>query len=297
MVIIFTKNLIRGAALGLVLANGAIADTHCTGNWELTVRDDGGLQQSSAGPVTWLRADVVLDEKISDCIGFLLIGPGNSTQWWLESSTQSLRVEPYDNRRYPLYIAEDGRGWLLPLPGDSLLHTFLLRVDHPQSTRPGIFQGIIQSEAWTNNNLAKQPLSQQSSLIEFVVEPFVGLYFNGARGSGSGSYFRVDLGELHTGTTHEFDMFINSNSDVTLEIESQNNGMLVHVMDRGLFIPYHFILNHRYLDLRTSTTLNIDRQQQYDWRIPAKISVPFVSRTARAGEYSDTISIDIYPRE
>ncbi|MGX5914619.1 hypothetical protein ACR0ST_07820 [Aliidiomarina sp. Khilg15.8] len=291
-----SKTLITTAILWLALVHGATADTHCSGSWEITVRDNGGLQQSSAGPVSWLRAEVVLEEQLGDCIGFLLIGPGNSTQWWLESGAQSLRIEPYDSRRNPLYIAEDGRGWVLPLQGDGLLHTFLLRVDHPQSTRPGVFQGIIQSEAWASR-LATQPLSQQSNLIEFVVEPYVALYFDGGRESSSGSYFRVDLGELRTGSAHEFDVFINSNSDVTLEIESENHGMLVHSMDRSLSIPYDFTLDNHYLDLRTSTTLNMSRQHQRDWQIPARVSVPYVSRTARAGEYSDIISIDIYPRE
>jgi hypothetical protein len=279
-----------------VVTSKSLAAEDCSGSWDITVRDDGGLQQSSAGPVTWLRAEVVLEDQLGDCIEFLLIGPGNSTQWWLESDTQSLRIEPYDSRRNPLYISDDGRGWVLPLQGDALLHTFLLRVDHPQSTSPGIFQGIIQSEGWASR-LDSQPFAQESSLIEFVVEPYVALYFDGEQGAGSGSYFRVDLGELRTGAADEFDLFINSNSDVTLEVESKNQGDLVHELDSSLRIPYDFALNNRYLDLRTSSVLNMARQQQGDWRIPARVSVPYVSRTARAGEYSDVISIDIYPRE
>lgn len=294
-------NTVCKALIIIMLAGWAVsmsvsAEIGCAGSWDIDVRDQGGMQQSSAGPITWLRAEVVLDEQLSQCAQFLLIGPGNSTRWWLESGSQRLSVEPYDARRNALYISEDGRGWILPLQGDGLLHTFLLRVENPQSTRPGIFQGVIQSEAWRSRT-DKQAFSQQSSLIEMVVEPYVALYFDGDGGTGSGSYFRVDLGELRTGSARQFDMFINSNSDVTLEVESENNGQLVHGMDPTLSIPYEFTLQNRYLDLRTTAILELTNQQQGDWRIPVRVSVPFVSKTARAGEYSDVISIDVYPLE
>lgn len=291
----FIKILIFAGAIWLIVGD-ARTEERCSGSWEIALADKGVVQQSSAGPVTWLRVEVILEKQLGECIEFLLIGPGNSTQWWLESGNQRLRIEPYDSRRNSLYISEDGRGWVLPLQGDGLLHTFLLRVDHPQSTSPGTFQGIIQSEAW-KNRLDNQPFAQESNLIEFLVEPYVALYFDSKQGTGPGSYFRLDLGELRTGVAHQFDMFINSNSDVTLEIESENHGALVHKMDSSLTIPYDFTLNNRYLDLRTSSTLHMTRQKEGDWRVPARVSVPFVSKTARAGEYSDVISIDIYPRE
>lgn len=296
MTFTYIRLLLIVTAICCALALPAEAQTSCAGSWDIDVRDHGGMQQGSAGPVTWLRAEVVLDEQLSNCAAFLLIGPGNSTLWWIESGSQRLRVEPYDARRNPLYIAEDGRGWVLPLQGDGLLHTFLLRVENPQATRPGLFQGIIQSEAWRSRT-DKQPTSQQSSLIEMVVEPYVALYFDGEAGTGTGSYFRVDLGELRTGAASQFDMFINSNSNVTLEVESENNGRLVHDMDRSHSIPYEFALESRYLDLRSVSVLELTNQQQGDWRIPVRVSVPFVSRTARAGQYSDVISIDVYPRE
>ncbi|RUO24087.1 hypothetical protein CWE09_13165 [Aliidiomarina minuta] len=298
MIVRYKAYLALAILLLMVSDAGATKDNECSGSWLITVHETRTEFTAGNEVAAWLPAELRLSGALVDCVDYMLIGPGDGSSWWIDSGFERLEVTPYDARRNPLLIPRQGDGWLLPLPGQQEQHSFWLRVANARQAVPGVYRGLIESEPGSRR-ISHMPLLRESTALEFVVEPRVSLHLdslNGGWSGGKNSYFRVGLGVLHSGLTREFDVVLNSNTDVSLEISSQNLGLLRHTERYSATIPYQLRVNWQSVDLTGVGMVHLPRQGN-NWRVPMQVSVPYVSDFALAGEYSDVITINAYAQE
>lgn len=298
MKIRYAAYLAMAMVMQAISVAGATQDNECTGSWLIMVHEKRTEFVAGNQAAAWLPAELKLSGALVNCTDYMLLGSGDGSSWWIDSGFERLEVTPYDARRNPLLISGQGGGWLLPLPGKQEQHSFWLRVANARQAVPGIYRGFIESKPGSYQ-VSQMPLLRESSALEFVIEPRVSLHLdalNGGWSGGKNSYFRLGLGVLHSGLTREFDVVLNSNTDVSLEISSHNHGLLRHTERHSATIPYQLRVNWQLVDLTGVGMVHLPRQGN-SWRVPLQVSVPYVSEFALAGEYSDVITINAYAQE
>lgn len=246
----------------------------------------------------WIPVEVRRQPESHDCGNQVLISSGADLTWTLESGTQKLAVEPYDSRRNPLYIAASGAGWLLRLPPGSTQHIFWLRVMNPSLSSPGSYSGYIELKESTPGLRSTEANYITSTQFTYEVEPSVSMSFEGSWGTGSGTYFSVDMGDLTVGASKDFEMVLHSNTDISVEVSSANSGYLQHEANSTKKIHYDLSIQSTPVNLASTSSLPITFSGSYaNWRIPVVLKVAAVDRTMLAGNYVDTIYVDVFPRQ
>ncbi|RUO32610.1 hypothetical protein [Aliidiomarina soli] len=272
------------------------AALQCDGHWTAQIQGKAAEFSALHGGSAWIPVELQLDQTLIDCADQLHIGPGTGTSWYIRHGMSRLRVEPYDQRRNALMLGSEGNGWVLPLHEERPQLMFWLRVLDADYATPGVYRGVLVSQ-FMNTQTPWLMSAQKNDVFEFVIEPRVSVQID-APGGGTGSYYRVDFGSLRSGAFKDFNLVVDSNSDIQVFVTSENQGVMRHIREPSQTIPYRFRLNHRFVDLKNPSTTSIQRlRQRGTWRVPIRIDVPYVGKEQLAGEYSDLITIDVFPQD
>lgn len=278
--------------LGLAPINIAAAETNCSGYADIDVNTLNAEVSQDRSFSVWLPAVLSRAEELQSCTSVAVIGPGNGLEWYLIDRGRRLPVEPFDPRRRPLQPSIDGTGWKLPLSSSRSQEVFWLRLRGAGVTTPGMYLGSIQAELRNSESSESELIASQT--LEYWVQSSVAIQLDLASGSGlsgGSSLYRMDLGELVTGLTRQFDILITANNDIRLSIESENQGKLRHerILEHG--IPYQLTLNRiqQPLDRPTSQAFRAPEGSS-QWRLPVEIRILEVG-DARAGDYSDILTV------
>lgn len=268
----------------------------CEGHWTAQVQEKAAEYSAMRGGSAWIPVEVQLDPELLACASELHIGPGTGTLWHVKNGMNQLQIEPYNQRRNPLQLSRDGNGWVIPIEQESPQLMFWLQVMNADYAAPGSYAGVLVSQLYD----AKTPWrvsAQKNDTFEFVIEPRVSVQID-APGGGSGSYYRVDFGSIQSGVYKDFNLQVDSNTDIRVYVSSENSGELRHTRESTVGIPYRLQLNRKFVDLRAPESMNIARSRQRgSWQVPVRLDVPYVGKEQLAGEYSDLITIDVYPQD
>lgn len=290
--------LIWIAPLGATQQNQGNITSPCAEAFSVRVNQsqiDKGIEAYAAA---WIPVEISRDPESYECGHQVLISSGEELNWWLESGTQKLAVEPYDSRRNPLHIAPSGSGWLLRLTNDSAQDMFWLRVLDPTQSAPGNYSGYIELKESSRGLRSTEAHYITSTQFTYEIEPSVSMSFEGSWGTGEGTYFSVDMGDLTAGASKDFEMVLQSNTDVSVEVSSANSGYLKHQHNSEKKIHYNLNIQSTPINLASTSALPISFAGNYtNWRIPVTLNVPAVERTMLAGSYVDTIYVDVFPRQ
>ena len=256
--------------------------------------EKGGEAQASA----WIPVEIRRDIDYPSCGNEILISSGSDLNWQLDSGKYSLQVEPYDSRRNPLHISPSGAGWIFKLTPGSAQDIFWLRVLNPSVTPPGSYHGYIELSAASSALHTSVSNVITSAQFSYDVAPSVSMSFEASWGVSSGTYFNVNLGDLTLGSSKDFDMVLQSNTDVYVEVSSENKGYLAHEENSRQRIGYDLSIQSMPVNLSAPSSVPLNFTGNYtNWRIPMLLSVPAANRHMLAGSYIDTISVDVYPQE
>lgn len=300
-----TYKLLAAAAIGF-LSLSAVAQqtadveraTSCLNEIEVRVLQSQVEVGVEAYSAAWIPVEVYVPEDGFGCPDEVIVGSGHGLNWMLDSGMQQLDVEPYSARREPLHIAPSGEGWLLKLPRQARQHTFWLRVMNPSQSTPGGYVGYIELRHNGFSQTAVTGMALSSTQFTYLVEPSVAMSFDSSWSGGGSTYFNVDMGVLTAGSVQEFDLVLQSNTDVDIEVTSSNQGRLRHEQSDQHSIPYEFQIAQQLIHLSSPAVVPLNFIGNYtNWRVPLKISVSPVERTMLAGNYVDTIYFDVFPRQ
>ena len=269
----------------------------CMDAYTIRVNHSQVERASGAHSTAWIPVEIRRDIDRLGCNNEVLISSGSDLDWQLESNTHRLKVEPYDSRRNRLHISPSGVGWLFKLSPNSTQDTLWLRVEHSTLAPPGSYFGYLELREVTPSLHSNSTHVFTATEIVYEVEPSVALAFDASWGASTGTYFNISLGDLTLGASRMFDMVLESNTDVVVEVSSENKGYLTHEGDSSQKIAYNFRIQRSNLDLSTSSSVPLDFNEKYaNWRVPIMIRVPTASTKMLAGNYMDTIYIDVFPR-
>lgn len=292
--------------MGIALTAGAQDLTHtqekpCQGAWDIELFNSKAEFTQDSAISAWLPGELVLTRELAMCLQSVVIGPGNSNYWELSSAQGKLRVQPYDAQKNPLTQTTDGSGWIFPVREGSTHQPFWLRIFDMRYASPGIYEGSVETRYDSVFIDAVNQTQQQERRIHFQVEPRASMHFDssGTSINASGtSYYRVNLGSIETGSQQTFDMILSSNSGVTVTVSSQNKGYLVHESVPGAQIGYQLTVDSLNVNLAERSSVDLPQMAFGGrWRVPLEVSVPYVAKNARAGEYSDIITFDIFAND
>lgn len=304
------NKLIKATALIWMMASaltvGAQDLTHpqdklCEGGWEIELFNTKAEFTQDASISAWLPGELVLTRELALCLQSVVIGPGNSNFWELSSAQGKLKVQPYDGQKNPLMQTTDGSGWILPLREGGTHQPFWLRIYDMRYAAPGVYEGSVETRYESVFVDSANQVQQRERRIHFQVEPRASMHFDspGSSMNSSGtSYYRVNLGSIKSGSSQAFDMILSSNSGVTVEISSQNKGYLAHETVPEARIGYQLTVDSLNVNLGERSSVNLPQMAFGGrWRVPLEVKVPHVARNARAGEYSDVITFDIFAND
>ena len=123
------------------------------------------------------------------------------------------------------------------------------------------------------------------------------LISNNETGSNSNRQHAVlNLGEITPNETQRLGLQIRANAPVTIQVNSENKGVLLHEFDEGE-IQYTTKLNDRDLDLTTTTRLNgYASPNRNGVTNPLIITVSDFGKNVPAGNYYDVLTFQISAR-
>ena len=269
----------------------------CRDGYTIRVNHSQVEKADGAHSTAWIPVEIRRNIDQLGCNNEVLISSGSNLDWQLESTTHRLKIEPYDSRRNRLHVSPSGIGWLFKLSPNSTQDTLWLRVEHSTLAPPGSYFGYLELRQVAPNLHSPNTHVFTATEIIYEVEPSVALAFDASWGASTGTYFNISLGDLTLGASRMFDMVLQSNTDVVVEVSSENKGYLTHEADSSQQIGYQMRIQRSTLDLSASSSVPLDVNERYtDWRVPIMIRVPNASTKMLAGSYMDTIYIDVFPR-
>lgn len=269
----------------------------CSESYQIRVNQSQIERGRDAHASSWIPVEISRDASRPDCTNEVLINSGTDLNWRLDSGTHILDIEPYDSRRNRLLTSASGDGWIFKLPPGSAHEVLWLRVDKPSFVSPGSYYGYILLSEKNRDLHILSATEQISTQFVYEVEPSASMSFEASWGTNSKTYFNVNLGDLTQGSNRVFDMVLKSNTDVSVQVSSENEGYLMHEANSRYRIAYNLSLKHIAVDLSAPSLLPLSFEGTYEnWRIPILISVPAASPMMLAGSYRDTIYVDVFPR-
>lgn len=269
----------------------------CAESYQIRVNQSQIERGLDAHTSSWIPVEIRRDIDQPGCSNQVLISSGTDLNWRLDSGTHMLDIEPYDSRRNRLHISASGAGWIFKMMPGSAQEILWLRVAKPSLVPPGSYYGYIELSEVSRDQHTSSPHDLISTQFVYEVEPSVSMSFDASWEANSRTYFNINLGDLTLGASRDFDMVLRSNTDVSVEVSSENDGYLTHERNSRYRIPYHLSIQHVVIDLSAPSSLPLNFAGDYEnWRIPMVISVPAASPMMLAGSYVDTIYVDVYPR-
>ncbi|MCC5878441.1 MAG: hypothetical protein JJU03_00895 [Idiomarina sp.] len=270
----------------------------CAESYTISVNQSQVEKGSEVHAAAWIPVEIRRD--IDDhlrCADEILISSGSDLNWRLDGGIHKLDIEPYDARRNRLQISPSGAGWIFKLAPGSAQDVLWLRVANASLAPPGSYYGYIELSEVIRDTQTSSPTIITSTQFAYHVEPSVSMHFEASWGASSGTFFNISLGDLTLGASKEFDMVLQSNTDVLVEVSSENNGYLTHEENSRYRIAYNLSIQHMPMNLSAPSSLPLSFEGNYEnWRVPMLISVPAASTMMLAGSYLDTISVDVFPR-
>lgn len=269
----------------------------CAESYQIRVNQNQIERGRDAHASSWIPVEIRRDVDRSGCANEVLISSGTDLNWRLDSGTHKLDIEPYDSRRNRLLISASGAGWIFKMTPGSAQEILWLRVAKPSLVPPGSYYGYIELSEKTRDLHTSSATELISTQFAYEVEPSASMSFEASWGTNSKTYFNVNLGDLTQGASRNFDMVLQSNTDVSVEVSSENEGYLTHEANSRYRIAYNLSIQHIATDLSAPSSIPLNFEGNYEnWRIPMIISVPAASPMMLAGSYVDTIYVDVYPR-
>lgn len=272
---------------------------------ELTMQSSGDTHISGYNALSRDYPDepirIFLENNGSElCSGFLrfesyegsvhLSGPGQSrlNYWITEEANRNhilFEAETYQQNEFQVSLEPSIRKEINPK----------LIIPTGQSARSGMYTTNLDA-VFTHNNFTQADTRAQIPLSVYV-EASVQANFVGvtrAENSGGVSYFQ--LGELVPGMVRSVGLQLRANTDVDIEVSTENQGRLVNQDYGDSFIPYALSVGGESVDLsgggRLALPSSVSPQGQTS---PINIQISDF-RQAAAGNYTDTILVRISGR-
>lgn len=229
-----------------------------------------------------MPANLIITPDLSGA--FQLDGPNTPLSYEIESANGA-----FTSARYVMPITLQ--------PGNSAgVHTLTFKVP------PGQYADAGQSESQLRVELVdaatQAPLLDERAFVLAANVPsraqtnFAGTVAGYSNGT---THADVDFGVITAGASRTVNFQIRGNSDVNVEISSENGGKMVHDTDDTHVVPYSVVADNIPSDLTSPLTLMRRPERSLaGTSYPLIITIDEVLGSI-SGRYRDTITVDVYP--
>ncbi|MCP8898671.1 hypothetical protein [Gilvimarinus xylanilyticus] len=201
-----------------------------------------------------------------------------------EANTSDAQLRPIDDQRFELQLA----------PGESKKIDLNALVSHASVPPAGVTEITFELSATSANTgidcweqLYLPVHINAPSRAQFNIAGADTAYFDGP------NLYHLDFGKLVSGMNRRVFFQLRANDKVTMTLESENNGRMVHQTQSKYGVAYTFSLEGQELDLSSKTTIHLETAPTFRGiSMPVDITIGSTNGIP-SGDYADTITIDV----
>ncbi len=236
----------------------------------------------------WIPGIVDVQGELKQCAKFLHFSSVSTSQIQLRGAGNKLEGQLFDEAYRALSSTSKG-GYSLSLKRSGSTRVWL-RLPSAGFSPAGEYTGRLEAKLVGVDEIKSRIVD-----IEFHSQPVVSMKVPSVAEpwlSQSGNNYRVDMGEMTSGSTRNIILAMRSNASVQIEVISQY-GHLQHRSLPNQYIDYRLQLNGTSWDPKTTFVEQLGHLQRNRYTyIPFAIMVAPQPR-AYAGQYSDQLTITV----